>query len=215
MKLWNAYGEFAKDFVNEVYDSDEEVASDKIIHEWAIETTDASRGAVPGFPTSFKDKDTLVRVLQTLMWIPSGLHAAVNFPQYDFYAFAPNKPLGMRASLSSLPDNDSNIRPWMFEKFFPHVSSGKEWLKESTTFHRDATLDSVEMVHILTLPSHHCIDNLSGQFDNIGNKSYVKFVKNLDEIGDEVEARNKESKKAGEAVYHYLNPSVVPASVDI
>lgn len=209
MNLWNAYGTFAKDFVDEIYDSDEDVASDTVVQEWAIETTDASRGAVPGFPTSFKDKDTLVRVLQTLMWIPSGLHAAVNFPQYDYYGFVPNKPLGMRASLDSLPDKDSDIRSWMFESFFPHVSSGEEWLK------MDVSLQATQTVHILTLPSNTCIDNLSDNFAKTGTKAYAKFQKNLDKITDGVNDRNKESKKAKKAVYSYLNPSVVPASIDI
>eukprot|EP00571_Detonula_confervacea_P012828 CAMPEP_0172300922 /NCGR_PEP_ID=MMETSP1058-20130122/2916_1 /TAXON_ID=83371 /ORGANISM="Detonula confervacea, Strain CCMP 353" /LENGTH=743 /DNA_ID=CAMNT_0013010869 /DNA_START=154 /DNA_END=2385 /DNA_ORIENTATION=+ len=204
MKLWNAYGEFAKDFVDEVYDSDDDVASDKIVQEWAIETTDASKGAVPGFPTSFKDKATLVKVLQTLMWIPSGLHAAVNMPQYDFYAYVPNKPLGMRADLKALPNDDAEIRSWMFENHFPHVSGEYE-----------TALTAAQTVHLLTLPSNTCIDNLSRQFDGVGEESYTKFVENLDKIGDVIEDRNKESKNSGKAVYSYLNPSVVPASIDI
>ena len=214
-KLWNAYGKFATDFVDELYPSHGDVAADTVLQDWAIETTDLDRGAVPGFPTSFEDKGTLALTLQTLMWISSGLHAAVNFPQYDYYAFAPNKPLAMRASLSSLPEEDSAIRTWMFESFFPHVSSGDDWLKSSTTTGRDAALDSLVMVHILTLPSDHCIDNLSDQFVTIGEESYSKFLDNLDEIGDGIEERNRLSKDAGDAIYSYLNPSVVPASIDI
>jgi hypothetical protein len=49
---------------------------------------------------TMKDKIALLfNILQTLMWISSALHAAVNFPQYDFYAYASNKPLTMRALL--------------------------------------------------------------------------------------------------------------------
>ena len=66
MKHWNAYGDFATDFVNEIYDSDEAVAADAVVQEWAVETTDPDRGAVPGFPTSFEDKKTLAYVMQTL-----------------------------------------------------------------------------------------------------------------------------------------------------
>ncbi|KAK1734493.1 lipoxygenase [Skeletonema marinoi] len=70
MKLWNAIGGFATDF-------------------WAKETTDPDKGAVKGFPTSFEDKETVAKVLQTIMWMASGLHAAVNFPQYDEFAYVP------------------------------------------------------------------------------------------------------------------------------
>ena len=79
--------------------SDAEVHEDDDIQAWAKETSAFDKAAVPGFPATIKDKVTLVNILQTLMWIPSGLHAAVNFPQYDFYAYASNKPLTMRALL--------------------------------------------------------------------------------------------------------------------
>jgi len=200
-KLWNAYGTFASDFVAEVYKSDSDVASDKILQEWAVETSSPDRGAVPGFPTSFQDKETLVKVLQTLMWMTSGLHAAVNFPQYDYLAFAPNKPLGARAP-NTIPKSDSGAseREWIFANFFPHIDTQREVIK---------------VVHLLTIPSDHCVDNLENEFPSIGAKSYATFQAKLDEIGDEIEARNKQAAKEKKGLYNYLNPSVVPASIDI
>ena len=103
MRLWNAIGDFATDFIDEIFDSDEAVASDEVVQEWAKETTDPDKGAVNGFPTSFEDKETVARVLHTIMWVTSGLHAAVNFPQYDSYAYVPQKSLGLRADLSTMP----------------------------------------------------------------------------------------------------------------
>jgi arachidonate 15-lipoxygenase len=78
--IWEAYGEFAAKFVDELYATDEEVKADAGLQEWADETT--GDAAVNGFPESFEDKQTLVKTLQTLGWI-SVNHAAVNFPQYD------------------------------------------------------------------------------------------------------------------------------------
>jgi len=69
MKLWNAIGSFAADFLDVLYDSDEDVASDKDVQIWAKETTDPQKAAIPGFPSSIEDKDTLVKVIQTLMWM--------------------------------------------------------------------------------------------------------------------------------------------------
>jgi len=208
MKHWNAYGDFATDFVNEIYDSDEAVAADAVVQEWAEETTDPDRGAVPGFPTSFEDKKTLAYVMQTFMWMTSGLHAAVNFPQYDFYSYVVNKPLGMRASLESMPAKDSDIREWMFEDFFPVLRPEEEWIEA-------ATVSTVEKTHLLTLPSEDTLDELGHHFDEIGTDAYAKFLVKIGEIGDVVEARNQESKKNGEGVYSYLHPAVTPASIDI
>eukprot|EP00984_Skeletonema_dohrnii_P025877 scaffold15109_cov70-Skeletonema_dohrnii-CCMP3373.AAC.1 len=106
MKLWNAIRGFAIDFVD---------LRHEVVQEWAKETTDPEKGAVKGFPKSFEDKETVAKALQTIMWMTSGLHAAVNFPQYEEYAYVLNKPLHLRADLSTLPDDDAEIREWMFE----------------------------------------------------------------------------------------------------
>ena len=83
LMLWSAYARFARSFVDEVYESDEQVKNDSVLQEWARETTDPNGAAIAGFPKSFDDKETLASTLQTLFWVCSGLHAAVNFPQYD------------------------------------------------------------------------------------------------------------------------------------
>eukprot|EP00984_Skeletonema_dohrnii_P016989 scaffold7652_cov195-Skeletonema_dohrnii-CCMP3373.AAC.6 len=218
MKLWNAIGGFATDFVDEVFDSDEAVASDEVVQEWAKETTDPDKGDVKGFPTSFEDKETVAKVLQTIMWMTSGLHAAVNFPQYEEYGYVPHKPLHLRADLSTMPEDDAEIREWMFENMFPHINTDDDWLRESAnTLVTDehAAIDSLAMVRLLTTPSRNCLDNLSDRFERVGTDAYDKFLKNLNVISEEIEARNEEAEKANKAPYNYLNPSNVPSSIDI
>lgn len=216
MKLWNAIGDFATDFVDEIFDSDEAVALDEVVQEWAKETTDPDKGAVNGFPTSFEDKETVACVLQTIMWVTSGLHAAVNFPQYDSYGYVPNKPLGLRADLSTMPEDDAEIREWMFENMFPYINSDDEWLREASGPRGNhEALGILQTVRLLTLPSKNCLDNLSDKFESVGTESYDKFLTNLNVISKEIEARNEEAVKANKAPYNYLNPSNVPASIDI
>jgi len=195
MKLWDAYGEFASNYVDEIYHCDADVANDDVVQEWAQETAAFDKAAVPGFPESVSNKATLVKIMQTIMWTTSGQHAAVNFPQYDYYAYAPNKPLYVRPpKLSPASRND------VFEAVLPDL--------EGASF-------VMNLVRGLTLPSETCVDNLDGCFSEVGEKSYRKFQSKLDVISDEIEARNKSKKKKGEAIYSYLNPTVVPASIDI
>ena len=201
LKLWNAFGGFAADFVSEVYASDADVSSDEKLQEWAKETASPHHASVPGFPESFQDKATLVKVLQTLMWMTSGQHAAVNYPQYEYYAYAPNKPFNLRADLpkSNLPNKIT--REWIFDNAFPLPSLQEESL--------------IPTIFLLTAPSHHCIDDLEENFSTVGKKSYAKFQVKLKEIQDEIEKRNKAAAKNKQPVYNYLNPCVVPASIDI
>jgi hypothetical protein len=70
--LWNAYGDFASDFINEIYVSDQAVLDDDVLQEWAKETSSPGKAAVKGFPVTIENKATLVKVLQTMWWICSG-----------------------------------------------------------------------------------------------------------------------------------------------
>lgn len=215
LKIWTVLGTFVKDFVDEFYASDADVVADKLVQEWATESSSPDRAAVPGFPKSFKDKATLVLTLQTMMWVSSGLHGAVNTPQYDHYGYVPNKPLGGRAHINDMPENDADIRDWMFESFMPHVNSGDKFIRESTMSGWETSLDIVWTVWTLSLPSDHCLDNLNSEFKTVGRESYMKFLKNLKPLSDAVEKRNEEDKKDGKKPYNYLNPKKVPASIDI
>jgi len=199
MKIWNAYGTFAKNFVDEIYKTDGDVSADSDLQAWAIETSNPNRAAVKGFPEEFKTKAELARTLQTLFWICSGLHAAVNFPQYDYYAYQPNKPLGFRKSMEQR-DAVGGDEAWMFKEGMPLMDKAQETVVVAST---------------LTLPSKHCITNLDEYFADVGNTAYETFKKNLAVISNEIDVRSKEDKARGHPTYEYLKPSNIPASIDI
>jgi hypothetical protein len=198
LRLWEAYDEFTSDFVDGIYDTDADVAKDKVVQEWAEETVASDKAAVHGFPAVINDKATLVKIMQTIMWTTSGQHAAVNFPQYNYYGFVPNKPMHLLASPSSISETTS--RDDMFEKLLPE----EEMMKLTMT-----------TANLLTMDSKDCVDNLEEQFSVVGKEAYKKFQSKLDVISDDIEKRNKACKKAGKPTYSYLNPTAVPASIDI
>mmetsp|Transcript_4663 Transcript_4663/g.8089 ORF Transcript_4663/g.8089 Transcript_4663/m.8089 type:complete len:252 (-) Transcript_4663:1140-1895(-) len=208
MLLWNAMGDFIADFLTEVYgpveQQDAAIAADPVLQEWATETTAKDRAAINGFPTEFKDRVTLIKTMQTMWWICSGLHAAVNFPQYDYFSFAPNKPLSMRAGMDQFrAANAADDPDWIYREAVPDFLVTQ--------------LGHIITSRALTIPSEKCIDNLSAHYKDVpyGQKSYAKFLQRLDEIGDKIEKRNRKHKRTGEPVYPYLHPSNVPASIDI
>ena len=94
----------------------------------------------------------------------------------------------------------------MFEEFFSVIKPDEDWVE-------DAALTFIETVHVFTLPLEDTLDELGSHVDKIGKDAYAKVHHEIGEIGDEIKARNQESKKAGKAVYSYLHPSVTPASI--
>lgn len=203
IKLWDIYEKFASNFVDEIYANDQEIVDDKVLQEWAQETSSPDSAAVKGFPKRFEDKTMLVKAMQTIWWICSGLHAAVNFPQYDCYGFTPNKPLNMRQGTKQYEesrDNNSGIRDWIFANAMPNLDAAKE---------------AIQVTRVLTLPSKHTIDKLHENFQDLGHESYELFLIDLDKLGKKIDNRNKENREKGKPVYNYLHPTVVPASIDI
>mmetsp|Transcript_54147 Transcript_54147/g.58723 ORF Transcript_54147/g.58723 Transcript_54147/m.58723 type:complete len:713 (-) Transcript_54147:231-2369(-) len=194
MRLWDVYGEFASDFVDEIFDSDKAVYEDPIVREWVEETTDESRAAIPGFPTVVRDKATLVKIMQTIMWTTSGQHAAVNFPQYDHYGFVPNKPLNIKPT---------NGIPSTRKEFYDAMPSKEEMKGMMST------------TDLLTLQSEDTIDELTDNFKEVGKDAYKKMGAKLEVISNDIEKRNKKRKKNKQAVYSYLHPANVPAAIDI
>ena len=231
LKLWKAIGDFTSDFVDEIYQSDAQVAADADLQEWAFETSAPTMGAVPGFPAKFNDKATLVKTMQTIWWIASGLHGAINCPQYDvslssflvqslsclcffvswgltrhdfvqYLSFAPNRPLHLRKTLKMCIDEAGDDPDWFFRE-----ACGDQMIYKL----------NIISARMLTLPSETTLTSLSHHYDKAqyGKASYAKFLEVLEELGDEIEARNKYNRDAGRPVYAYLHPSTVPASVDV
>jgi hypothetical protein len=116
-----------------------------------------------------------------------------------YYAFAPNKPFGIRSSFAH----------------FIEKGKGRDWIFGHTNPLLDIAELTTQLMHLLTIPSNYAIDNLTNDFKGIGKKSYELFQEDLKVIGDDINQRNKKSKSEGRAVYHYLHPSKIPASIDI
>ena len=105
----------------------------------------------------------------------------------------------LQASPSSLSKTTS--RDDMFEKLLLE----EELLKLTMT-----------TASLLILESEDCVDNFEKQFSVAGKEAFIgSFSENLMTLVTTLKKRNKAGKKAGKSTYSYLNPSAVPASIDI
>ncbi|GLT26979.1 hypothetical protein SLA2020_020120 [Shorea laevis] len=99
--LWDAIKEWVTDYVSYYYPEPSQVESDTELQ--AFWTEVRTRGHEdkkdePWWPV-LKTPQDLISILTTIIWIASGHHAAVNFGQYAFGGYFPNRPSIARTNI--------------------------------------------------------------------------------------------------------------------
>uniref|UniRef100_A0A8C1UVY1 Lipoxygenase domain-containing protein n=1 Tax=Cyprinus carpio TaxID=7962 RepID=A0A8C1UVY1_CYPCA len=141
------------------------------------------------FPDLLKTREQLVEYLTVVIFTASAQHAAVNFGQFDWFAWVPNSPSTMRKPpptqkgqvdmkyiMESLPDRGQNIvfcpnLPQLFLGVYPDKYFTEQPVMEATT----------------------------------------TFRKKLAEVTNIIKSRNEKLKLP----YWYLSPDRIPNSVAI
>ncbi|XP_042437656.1 linoleate 13S-lipoxygenase 2-1, chloroplastic-like isoform X1 [Zingiber officinale] len=99
--IWSAIEQWVADYVGHYYPSPADVAADSELQSWWTEVRTkghADKQHEPWWP-SLNTQADLVRILTTIIWVASGHHAAVNFGQYPFAGYFPNRPSIARAKM--------------------------------------------------------------------------------------------------------------------
>ena len=105
--LWDAIKQWVRDYVNHYYPDSSLVESDKELQDWWTEVRTkghADKKDEPWWPV-LKTPDDLVNVLTTIIWVAAGHHAAVNFGQYVYAGYFPNRPKMTSTRTSCISQN--------------------------------------------------------------------------------------------------------------
>ena len=186
LEIWAAIKTWVTDFCTLFYTDDDSVASDEEIHAWWSEIRNVGHGDKCD-ETWWYDLTTLsnlTEALTTLIWIASALHASVNFGQYDYSGYPPNRPTRCRKFV-----------PW--EGTFPFA----EFLKDPGEYYLKmlpGRLETSLIVGLVAVLSHHTSDevylgqrSLSAWTDNEEvRRRFENFIKELVEIEKRIAARN-------------------------
>lgn len=99
LDVWRAIEGWVRSYCAHFYHADKEVAGDAELQAWWDDVRSVGHGDRQSDPACWLKLNTvdhLAETLSTLVWIASALHAAVNFGQYGYAGFPPNRPTQCR-----------------------------------------------------------------------------------------------------------------------
>ncbi|KAL2238646.1 linoleate 13S-lipoxygenase 2-1, chloroplastic-like [Sesamum indicum] len=207
--IWDAIKEWVTDYVTHYYPEASLVQSDNELQAWWTEIRTVGHGDKKDEPwwPELKTPDDLIGILTTIIWIASGHHAAVNFGQFDFGAYFPNRPTIAR---TPMPTEDPNE-----EEKNEFLERPEQFLLNCFPSQSQATI----VMAILDVLSTHSPDEeyIGEQIqsywekDKIIKSAFERFTGRLKEIEGIIDARNADTELknragAGLVPYELLKP---------
>ncbi|KAF2323575.1 hypothetical protein GH714_036188 [Hevea brasiliensis] len=96
--IWSAIENWVRSYVNRYYPNSSLICNDKELQDWYAESINVGHADfkhAEWWPT-LNNVDNLVSILTTIIWLASAQHAALNFGQYPYGGYVPNRPPLMR-----------------------------------------------------------------------------------------------------------------------
>ncbi|XP_015957987.1 lipoxygenase 6, chloroplastic [Arachis duranensis] len=211
--IWSAIKEWVESYVVHFYSDPNSVTSDVELQAWWNEIKfkgHYDKRNEPWWP-KLDTKEDLSGILTIMIWVASGQHAALNFGQYPFGGYVPNRPTLMRRLIPQ--ENDPEYKKFIENPQHAFLSSLPTQLQATKVM---AVQD--------TLSTHSPDEEYLGQVNPLHSqwindhqvlKMFNKFSARLVEIEEIINARNKEPKLknrtgAGVPPYELLLPSSGP-----
>ncbi|XP_030526651.1 linoleate 13S-lipoxygenase 2-1, chloroplastic-like isoform X5 [Rhodamnia argentea] len=211
--LWDTIKEWVTDYVNHYYPDPTRIASDKELQSWWTEIRTVGHGDKkdsPGWP-DLKTPSDLIHITTTMVWVTSAHHAAVNFGQYTYAGYFPNRPTIAR---TKMPVEDSTEEEL---KIF--------WDKPEVTLLTcfPSQIQATKVMAVLDVLSNHSPDEEylgqdpepAWQEEPVIKAAFERFNGRLKELEAIIDARNNDQRSknrngAGIVPYELLKPFSEP-----
>jgi lipoxygenase len=212
--IWDAIKAWVQAYVARYYPDAASVAGDAELQAFWNEVCTVGHGDkkdAPWWP-EMDTPDSLAQTLTTIIWVAAAHHAAVNFGQYDFGGYFPNRPSIARTNMPVEEPVDAAA----FEKFLDNPDQA---LRECFPSQVQATL---VMAVLDVLSSHSPDEEYLGGMETApwGNDAavqaaYLRFNEQLKELEGIIDGRNKDRKLknrcgAGILPYQLMKPFSQP-----
>ncbi|KAJ0793132.1 putative linoleate 13S-lipoxygenase [Helianthus annuus] len=211
--LWDIIKDWVTDYVNHYYPEENLVETDDELQAWWTEIRTmghADKKDEPWWPVLKTPKD-LIGILSTIIWVTSGHHAAVNFGQYDYAGYIPNRTTIARVKM---PCEDPTEDEWEAFKRRP---------EDELLSAFPSQIQASQVMAVLDVLSNHSPDE-----EYIGAKiepvfeanpkikaAYEVFAGRLKELEGVIDARNADESRrnrngVGVVPYNLLKPFSAP-----
>lgn len=211
--IWSAIKEWVESYVDHFYSDPGSVMSDVELQAWWDEVKNKGhydKRNEPWWP-KLDTKEDLCTVLAIMIWTASGQHAAINFGQYPFGGYVPNRPTLMRRLI---PQEDEPE----YEKFL--LNPQHMFLTSLPTQLQATKVMAVQD----TLSTHSPDEEYLGQASQLHGhwindhrvlELFERFSSKLEDIEKIIDERNKDKRLknrtgAGVPPYELLLPSSGP-----
>jgi linoleate 9S-lipoxygenase len=94
LEIWSAIKTWVEDYCSYYYKSDDIVQNDSELQSWWKEIREEGHGDKKDKPwwPKMQTREELVETCTIIIWIASALHAALNFGQFPYAGYHPNRP---------------------------------------------------------------------------------------------------------------------------
>ncbi|KAJ0242915.1 Lipoxygenase 6 [Hirschfeldia incana] len=208
--IWKAIKNLVESYVKHFYSDPNSITSDFELQAWWDEIKNKGhydKKDEPWWPKLNTTQD-LSEILTNMIWIASGQHAALNFGQYPFGGYVPNRPTLLRRLIPH--ENDPDYEMFMRNPQYSFLSSLPTQLQATKVMAVQETLSthSADEEYLIDLK-----ENQRRWFqDEEVVKYFSKFTEELEEIEKVINMRNRDKKLknrtgAGMPPYELLIPT--------
>ncbi|KAK6160379.1 hypothetical protein DH2020_003760 [Rehmannia glutinosa] len=210
--IWSAIKELVESYVEHYYSEPNSISSDVELQAWWNEIKNKGhhdKRNEPWWP-NLSNQDDLSNILTTMIWTASAQHAAINFGQYPFGGYPPNRPTLMR---KLIPREGADYEKFLQNPEFTFLTSLPTQLQATKVMAVQDTLSThspdeeyIHQLHHIHRPSFN---------DPEVQKLFELLSVKLEEIERIIDQRNKNAQLknrsgAGVPPYELLLPSSSP-----
>ncbi|XP_021746681.1 lipoxygenase 6, chloroplastic-like [Chenopodium quinoa] len=208
--IWSAINEWVESYVSHFYPDSSAITSDAELQEWWKEIKEKGHADLKDEPwwPKLESKEDLARILTTIIWVASGQHAAINFGQYPFGGYIPNRPTLMRQLIPQ--ENDPEFQKFLKNPQATFLSSLPSKLQGTKVMAVQDTLSTHS-------PDEEYLGQVHGHWidDQQVRNMYERFATRLKEVEEIIHQRNKDfclrnRTGAGVPPYELLLPTSGP-----